>query len=343
MYVLLIGRRNVQDLRVKCGNRRCRWKGTVATLAYHSTKCWFTLLPCPKECKDDYGEINCFIRKNLDEHLQEDCPNRDYECEHCGEEGTYAEITEVHDDICEFKLVYCPNDECPSVMQRQEVDEHVKSECEYTMTPCKYESIGCSVKMKRQDMEKHEQKDKQGHLNMAMDTTLQLKKELLMIKEKERTLNDKAITLKMTGCRAKKNGEKTFRFPTYYTHPCGYNMCLAVFANGRSNGHGTHISAGTCIVAGNYDSEVKWPFMGDVTIKLLNQLEDKNHHVKTVHITEKENAKVGDNWGYRKFIAHPELGHIPIMNRQYLKDDTLYFRLSVTVANHKPWLDCAAN
>ncbi len=91
-------------------------------------------------------------------------------------------------------------------------------------------------------MKKHKQEDKQHHLDMAMDTTLQLKKELSMMKEKERTLNDKAITLKLTGYQTKKKYGGEFIFPTYYTHPRGYNMTLKVYANGNGNGEGTHIA-----------------------------------------------------------------------------------------------------
>ena len=41
------------------------------------------------------------------------------------------------------------------------------------------------------------------------------------------------------------------------------------------------------------------------------------------------------------FIPHSALGHDPVKNTQYLKDDTLYFRVFVEVVDHKPWLQCA--
>ena len=52
--------------------------------------CEFTLVPCPKECKDEDGVAKTFLRKDMKNHLKEDCPNRDYECMHCGEEGIYG-------------------------------------------------------------------------------------------------------------------------------------------------------------------------------------------------------------------------------------------------------------
>ena len=42
--------------------------------------------------------------------------SRDYACEHCGKNGTYAEITQVHDAQCDLKLVPCPA--CSAIIAR---------------------------------------------------------------------------------------------------------------------------------------------------------------------------------------------------------------------------------
>ena len=52
------------------------------------------------------------------------------------------------------------------------------------------------------------------------------------------------------------------------------------------------------------------------------------------------NARVYDKWGYPHFIPHSELTCDKFKSTQYLKDDTLYFRVLVEVDNHKPWLQC---
>ena len=69
------------------------------------------------------------MRKDLPTHLTSDCPNRDYECKYCGEEGTYASITELHDKVCLKKRVPCPNTGCPLAMERGGVEEHVQTVC----------------------------------------------------------------------------------------------------------------------------------------------------------------------------------------------------------------------
>ncbi len=56
--------------------------------------------------------------------------------------------------------------------------------------------------------------------------------------------------------------------------------------------------------------------------------------------TLKENKKIGDSWGYPEYIPHSKLSRDSASNTQYLKDDTLYFRISVEVSDYKPWLEC---
>ena len=152
-----LGNREINILCVRCSNanRGCEWVGTVGTIEKHVATCGFTLVPCPKQCKDDNNEVKCFTRKEVDEHLKDDCPNRDYECQSkCGEKGTYAYITEVHDKTCKMRTLPCPNDGCDTEIQRQQVSEHV-SKCPHTVIPCKYKGIGCDTELKREDMAAH--------------------------------------------------------------------------------------------------------------------------------------------------------------------------------------------
>ena len=54
-------------------------------------------------------------------------------------------------------------------------------------------------------------------------------------------------------------------------------MCLRVDTYGVGIGKDIHVSVFTCLMRGNFDSHLKWPFRGNVTIQLVNQLEDKKH------------------------------------------------------------------
>ena len=134
----------------------CEWEGTIGALKEHVVKCEFSLVPCPKECKDNKDEITHFMRKDLGRHMESNCPNRDHECEYCGEKGTYAYITQVHDNTCEKKIITCPNAGCTRTIQRKTAKRHY-NRCVYTEIPCPKECKdmnGISHFM-RKDLGKH--------------------------------------------------------------------------------------------------------------------------------------------------------------------------------------------
>ena len=60
-------------------------------------------------------------------------------------------------------------------------------------------------------------------------------------------------------------------------------MCLEVYANGIADGKGTHVSVVACLMKGDNDDSLSWPFTGSVTFELLNQLEDKNPITRKRH------------------------------------------------------------
>ena len=111
-------------------------------------------------------------------------------------------------------------------------------------------------------------------------------------------------------------------------------MCLTVYANGSGEGKGTHVSVYAQLMRGEFDDQLKWPFQGDVTIAMLNQLEDNNHITRTIPFTKTTEAKIigrgeraSSGFGYHKFIAHTDLTYNPAKNCQYLKYDCLRFRI----------------
>ena len=227
-------------------------------------------------------------------------------------------------------LVKCPNAECGGIVQRKEFKRHVRIMCPHTVIPCKYKGIGCDTQLKRKDMAAHERNDK-FHLHMVMDR---------VSLESQTLKNGGSMTYSVPEFEnLRKNSEEFFSSP-FYTHLRGYHMTLEVDANGYSRGEGTHVSVFAAILEGEYDAELKWPFVGKVHITLLNQLNDRNHLTDTLLIGTKHDMRAGHRWGYPIFVPHSELTHDPVKNKQHLKDDTLYFRVSVEVANHKPWLEC---
>ncbi len=102
-------------------------------------------------------------------------------------------------------------------------------------------------------------------------------------------------------------------------------MNIAVCANGVGDGEGSHVSVGVFIIEGKFDDELNWPFVGKVTVELLNQLEDKNHNSTKVELTPENNTNAGGSGrGRPEYIHHSQLSRDSGSNTQYLKDDTVY-------------------
>ena len=124
-------------------------------------------------------------------------------------------------------------------------------------------------------------------------------------------------------------------------------MCINVVAEGNADAKGTHVSVYACLMKGDNDDSLTWPFTGTVTTELLNHLDDKYHYkrqyviptdvVASKRVTDGER---GIGYGHRKFISYTELDYNSVKKCQYLVDDTLFFRVSVDVPKYKPWLEC---
>ena len=132
----------------------------------------------------------------------------------------------------------------------------------------------------------------------------------------------------------------------FYTHPQGYKMCLRVDANGHGDGKGTHVSVSACLMRGEFDDVLKWPFRGHVVIQLCNQLQDKYHHGLTIDFSETTDARVisrvtsgeraESGCGYPTFIPHNDLNVNPTTNCQYLKKDCLHFQIVAVESLSEP-------
>ena len=358
----------MKSLRVRCDNldTGCQLVGELRSLQEHLLTCGYALLPCTNQCKNGTKRVKV-PRKDLADHLTKTCPRRQFPCRHCREVGEYKERTTNHLEICPKVKVQCPNEQCQVSIPRCDVPTH-RSTCQYKRVPCKYAEVGCKEKPLRKDLMAHEEND-QLHLRITTETVLKLNKKTTTLEAKLSSLEtetiidqDKKITtlesvLKRTTTsqctfrltnyqKHKKDGEQFYSTP-FYTSPTGYKMCIRVDANGCGDGKCTDVSVFAYLMKGDNDDFLTWPFPGSVTIELLNQLEDKNHRTFTTPIPSDnvaskrvmEGERGSNGWGWPQFIPHNELDHKPAKNCQYLKDDSLVFRVSVDVP--KSWLMCA--
>ena len=94
-------------------------------------------------------------------------------------------------------------------------------------------------------------------------------------------------------------------------------MCLNVEANGWGESRNSHVSVYLYMMRGEYDESLKWPFRGDITVQLLNQVGDDGHHADVIRVTDCVQDKFGmrvvygdrslGEWGLHSFICHSSL------------------------------------
>ena len=111
-------------------------------------------------------------------------------------------------------------------------------------------------------------------------------------------------------------------------------MCIRVDANGSVGDAGSHVSVYVYLMRGGYDSALKWPFKGDITMQLVNSSSDQYHHEDTIYfrssaagkrVTSGERAVSGR--GINEFISHAMVESFT-QTRQYLSNDCLTFRVT---------------
>ena len=109
-------------------------------------------------------------------------------------------------------------------------------------------------------------------------------------------------------------------------------MCLQVYPNGYGDGTSTHVSIFNYIMRGPFDAQLKWPFRGDITFQILNQMEECNHIKYTVKYTDVTDDKYAgrvtdaersEGWGCPNFLSHSLLGLDLARNTKYVQCDTL--------------------
>ena len=323
------------------------------------------------------------FRCNLNNHLQNTCPNRQYQCPHCKDTGRHCEITTIHLVTCPKLKISCPNVGCDDSVPRCELSDH-QTKCLFEKVPCRYAHIGCEEEPLHKDLQQHENDDT-FHLHLAIETVSRQQKEMKGMKEEQRAMKEEQRVMKeeqramkeeqramkdeqksmkrdmqaeiahtqaspcvfkMPNFNQQKTSNQEWYSPPFYIHPGSYKMCIRVDANGNKQGKGTHVSVYAYLMRGKNDDNLSWPFRGEVTFTLLNQLKDKHHFTYTLVYPEDKddegNRRVVDRdmvptgYGWARFIPHYQLDYYVLYNCQYLKDDCLYFRITA----NPPWLTC---
>ena len=339
----------VMELKVKCSHKSvgCKWVGELGELENHLNvgsvqgQCSFVYVICPLKC----GQ--CIQRHYIDDHRTNKCANRPFTCKYCNYKATYERIINDHWPKCQCYPLVCPNKCSTEVMERRFLQSHLNKICPNQSISCKFSHAGCQGETVRQKMQDHLDTKKDEHLALVSAKCEKLENELTGLKITFTKIAPKPVFIPppemiMSNFETLKTDDQRWRTAPFYTHVGGYKMCLKVHANGQGSAKGTHIGVFVFMMKGEFDSHLRWPFKGEVTVQLVNQREGGGiYERKPVELSDynkcsdvfqsvTESDRASRGWGYDKFIPHDDL-YNPKESKEYLKNDTLKFKVTKVV------------
>ena len=158
-------------LKVHCSlkDRGCEWTGQRQHLDTHldltTGDCVYVDVDCPKECNQKVQKCN------VDTHLANHCPNRDYTCPHCSFKATFCEVSE-HFEACQNYPLVCPN-RCGASFKRNVLEDHMKM-CGQQKLQCEFSYAGCEAGFIRDQQKEHMEQNTQKHLALVAAATLRI-------------------------------------------------------------------------------------------------------------------------------------------------------------------------
>jgi len=274
-------KREINDLEIQCTKQGlgCQWVGELSSLQTHldsDTGCGYVEVQCSNKCGAKMK------RKELKAHLERQCPLRKIQCQYCHYEDTYRTITSKHYDECPHYPLPCPNKCGTTGIKRADMDNH-RSRCELEPVECPFHEAGCKVNVVRKEFDSHMLANQQNHLLVLLGAyqetkrkldesqiklqntslkLLQTRKELEESKSKpakQVKLEDYGdeVTFCMNDYSLYKHTGKVWYSPPFYFGD-GYKLCLAVYANGKGAGAGTHVSVELLQMKGEHDDKLRW-------------------------------------------------------------------------------------
>ena len=155
-------------------DRGCDWRAKLEHLEAHldinTGECEHVDIECPNKCKQ------AIQKREMTKHLTNDCPKRDFYCQHCNFKATYEVVCDTHWPECKNYPVQCPNACMVGAVERGDLDDHLK-QCSLQEVECEFSYAGCKERLEQQHMERHMQESTQKHLAMMSAATLRMSRE----------------------------------------------------------------------------------------------------------------------------------------------------------------------
>ncbi|XP_077986633.1 TNF receptor-associated factor 2-like isoform X2 [Glandiceps talaboti] len=161
--------RELNSRQVRCPKNGCDWSGLYKKYDQdHESSCPLALIKCLNTgCKTGIR------RKDLAEHLLNDCVMRQVECQYCKAEISFKELKDHYSGCPKYpvKCQYCGRED----IARAQLQSHVHPEngdCPKKMLPCKYQAVGCKEKVEEGKAKEHDKAFLGEHLLMLLQTLI---------------------------------------------------------------------------------------------------------------------------------------------------------------------------
>lgn len=274
-------------------------------------------------------------------------------------------------------LCKCPAPGCDVEISNALLNFHTQTDCKFTLVECKYKDVGCTVALRRKDMEDHENNDK-CHLQIITGSLTSLQKNYndlsysytnlahsyddledlydnlasscddlkcslasLQMKVSDQSLYHTRFKIHNFSAHKKLNIAVQFKAgPTTYNLKATLASFLSYSPDGEKN-----LYMRFDMMAGENDDDLQWPFSGNIQVELLNQLEDKHHYTKTIPIPRLDRVELlmPDTSIYSTITSTKYYDFISyprlLQCGRYWPNWILYFRMTVKSDCCKRWLE----
>jgi hypothetical protein len=176
----------VAKQKVYCKNKKigCEWSGPLSELENHITnECCHQLLKCSY-----FGCQHTSQRDSMETH-KSICDYRPTSCPHC--EITFPTASmNSHFENCPKMKVVCPQN-CDCLIQRCEVQNHIKTICVNTVVECEFKPLGCDTNLVRKNFNEHSKNNSEKHIGFVLESVLSMNNRLKELETQFHKLDQK--------------------------------------------------------------------------------------------------------------------------------------------------------
>ena len=337
----------------------CAFKASYEIVCnIHWPECSYFPLTCPNRCG-----VTC-ERTTMEEDHMKICPLQEVECElkHIGcaerflredEEEHMRENAQTHLLMMATTLSQDFQGKLQEQERKSQEQERKSQEQERKLQEQERKLQEQERKLQEQERKLQEQERKLQEQERKLQEQERKSQEqeekfeeMLVVQHKESEEKMKALKTEIAGLfwsfsmdnfseEKAKDEYSDWKSPPMYTHMCGYKFCVGIDANGCGSNRGKSVNVDLWAMKGEYDDQLKWPVTAKFTLELINHFEGGENMNCTLttswkkSIREYKRIAIFYTTGLNcHFISHTELPCKPATRKQFLKNDTLYFKIT---------------